>query len=141
MHARRNEDQVQSPFDVDRQPPVGMMDKGRRLECDEEDHQLYRSYAEDHHRERKKTDGKKHFAKMKSRGGAYVQIEIGMMHVMKPPEKRNHVIGPVPPPVAVNPSAGTSDASTQCWKRKPVQQTDMSILRPHCYRKGDWQHG
>jgi hypothetical protein len=38
---------------------------------------------QDHHRERKKTDEKKHFAKMKSRGGAYVQIEIGMMHVMK----------------------------------------------------------
>src|SRR5207302_10950306 len=98
VHARSHDDHVQNPFDFDWQPPVGMMKECRSLKGDEENHQHHGRDAKDRHCKREESDGKKHFAKMKSRGSAYVQIEIGVMHVMKPPEKRDHVVGPMPPP-------------------------------------------
>ena len=77
------------------------MEEDRGFQRDEEDHQHHRSDAEDHHCYRKKSDGKNHLAKMESRGGAYIKIEIRVMHIMKSPEERNHVVGPMPPPVSV----------------------------------------
>src|SRR4030095_11067417 len=97
--------------------------------------------AKDRDGERQKADRKDHLAKMESRGGGYVEIKIGMMHVMKSPEERHHVVGPVPPPVGVIHQQKRRDGSSPCWKRKPVQQTDMSILRPDRYRDRNWQHG
>src|SRR6267143_4366897 len=104
-----------------------MMKEGRSFECDEEGHQHYRRDTEGHHCKRKKSNGKKHLAKMKSRGGAHVEIKIGVMHVMKSPEKWNHMVRPVPPPVSVIHQQKRRDGSSPCWKRKPVQQTDMSV--------------
>ena len=63
-----------------------MMKECRGLKGNEEHHQHHGRDAKDHHCKRKKSDGKKHLAKMKSRGGGHVEIEIGMMHIMKPPE-------------------------------------------------------
>src|SRR5205823_2636347 len=74
VHARGDDDHIQNPFDFDWQPPVGMMKECRGLQCDEEHHQHHGGDAEDRYCKRDKSDGKKHFAKMKSRGSAYVQI-------------------------------------------------------------------
>src|SRR5438094_6589219 len=101
VHARCDDDHIQNPFDFDWQPPVRMMKECRGLQCDEEHHQHHGGDAEDRYCKREKSDGKKHFAKMKSRDSAYVQIKIGVMHIMKPPEKRDHVVGPMPPPVSI----------------------------------------
>src|SRR6266849_11138716 len=101
VHSRRDDEQVQNPFELNRQSPVGMMKECCDLECDEEHDQHYRGDAEEHHYKRKKSDGKNHFAEVKSRGGAHVEVEIGVMHIMKSPEERDHVIGPMPPPVRI----------------------------------------
>src|SRR5580704_214441 len=105
-----------------------MMEEGCYFERDEKDHEHYGSNAEDHHCERKKADGKDHLAKVKPRGGAHIEIEVGMMHVMKAPEKRHHVIGPVPPPVGIVHQQKRRDGSGPRWKREPVQQTDTLFL-------------
>src|SRR6266542_3193942 len=101
VHPRSYNDQVQEPLDLNWQPPVRMVKQSSNLECDKEDHQHYRVDAKDHHSERKKADGKDHFAEMESRSSAHVHVEVGVMHVMKPPEQRHHVVAPVPPPVGV----------------------------------------
>src|SRR5438034_11550172 len=101
VHPRCDKDQVQNPLQLNRQSPVGMVKESCSLECDKKHDQHYWADAEEDHCKRKKTDGKNHFAEMESRGGAHIEVKIGMMHVMKTPEDRNHVIGPVPPPVAV----------------------------------------
>src|SRR6266571_613441 len=141
VHSRRDDDQVQNPFELNRQPPVGMMKECCGLECDEEHDQHYRGDAEEHHCKRKKPDGKNHLAEMEPRGGADIEVEIRVMHIMKSPEERDHVISPMPPPVRIIHQQKCRDASGPSGQNNPVQQTDMSILRPHRYRKWDGQHG
>src|SRR5436309_3264613 len=101
VDSRRNDHQVQNPLDYNRQPPIGMMKECRSLECNEEHDEHQRCNAEEQHCKRKKSGGKNHFAKVKSSGGAHVEIKVGVMHVMKTPEDRHHVIRPMPPPVDV----------------------------------------
>src|SRR5439155_16692746 len=101
VHARRDKDHVQNPLQLYRQPPVGMMKESRSFKCDKEHNQHYRCDAKERHRKRKKANGKNHFAEMESGGSAHIEVKIGVMHVMKTAEDRNHVIGPMPPPVVV----------------------------------------
>ena len=90
------------------------------LKRDEEHDQHYGRDPEDQDRKRKKADGKNHFAEMESRRGANVHVQIGVMHVMKSPEDRNHVIGPMPPPVGVIQKQKRGDDSSPSRKREPV---------------------
>src|SRR5947208_16188595 len=99
MHARRDKDQVQNPLGWNWQAPVGMMKKCRCLKSNEERDQHDRTDTKEHYGQREKAGGKDHFAEVKSRGRAHVEIEIGVMHVMETPEERQHVISPMPPPV------------------------------------------
>src|SRR5439155_563356 len=88
VHARCDKYQVQNPLQLNRQSPVGMMKESRSLECDKEHDQHYWADAKEDHCKRKKADGKNHLAKMESRGGAHVEVKIGVMHVMKTPKTR-----------------------------------------------------
>ena len=78
---------------------------------------------------------------MKSRGGADIEVEIGVMHVMEPPEEWDHVIGPMPPPIGVIHQEERRDPSDPSGKGKPIQQTDMSFFCPHRDGDRDRQHG
>src|SRR5882724_12783504 len=98
VHARRDDDQIQNPLQFNRQTPIGMMKERFGLKRDKEHDQHYWADAEDQDRKRKKADGKNHFAKVESRGRSHIEVEIGVMHIMKTPEERHHVIGPMPPP-------------------------------------------
>src|SRR5207253_9347583 len=97
VHARRHNDQIQNSFELDRQSPVGMMKERRGLECDEEHDQHYRRDAKERHRKGKKANRENHFAEMKSCCGCHIEVEIGVVHVMKAPEDWDHVVGPMPP--------------------------------------------
>src|SRR6266403_3426022 len=91
------------------------------LQGDKEYDQHYRSNAKDQNCERKKADGEKHFAEVKSRGSAHVEIKIGVMHIMKTPEERHHVVGPVPPPVRVIHQEKGRDTYDPSGQHNPVQ--------------------
>src|SRR4029453_13082757 len=120
VHARRDDNQIQNAFELDWQSPVGMMKEGCGLKCDEKTEEHYRSDAEDHHCKRKKSDGKNHLAEMEPRSRAHVEVEIGMMHVMKSPEERHHVIRPMPPPVSVIHEQKCSSPSGPSGQSAPV---------------------
>src|ERR1043166_1632455 len=94
MHPRRHDDQIQNSFELDRQAPVGMMKERLSLERDEEHDQHDWTDAKDAHRERKKTDGKNHFAKVESCSGRHVEIQISVMTVLNSPKDATHVKGP-----------------------------------------------
>jgi hypothetical protein len=77
------------------------MKERRGFESDEENHEHDRRDAEENDCERKKSDREKHLAKMKARGRADVEVEVGMMDIVKSLEERDHMIDPMPPPVGV----------------------------------------
>src|SRR4029453_5992022 len=120
VHPRSYNDQIQNAFELDRQPPVGMMKQGLGFKDDKKNEEHYRSDAEDHHCKRKKSDGKNHLAEMEPRSRAHVEVEIGMMHVMKSPEERHHVIRPMPPPVSVIHEQKCSSPSGPSGQSDPV---------------------
>jgi hypothetical protein len=74
VHARCDEDQVQNSFHPNWQAPIRMMKQCGRLKGNEENHQQDWTNPEQDHRQGKKADGKNHFAKVKSRGGAYIEV-------------------------------------------------------------------
>src|SRR5437660_739925 len=78
---------------------------------------------------------------METRCRGHVHVKIGVMNVMKPPEERNHVIGPMPPPVGVIHHNKSGDGGDPSVQTKPVEQTEMPILRPNGHRQWNGQHG
>src|ERR1700742_208716 len=97
-----------------------MMKKCRGLQSDKERDQHNWRDAEHSHCEREKSNGKNHLAKVESRRGAYIEIEISVMHVMKSPEERNHVVRPMPPPIGIIHQQKRSDASNPKRQSEPV---------------------
>lgn len=77
---------------------------------------------------------------MEPRRRRYIHIQIGVMDVVKSPKERDHVIGPMPPPVSVIHQDKRNGGSDPSGQAQPVQQSEMSILRPDRYRERDWQH-
>ena len=140
VHARCDHDHVQGPFDSNREAPVGMMKKGCCFKGDEENEQHRWRDTEEHDSERKKSGREDHFAKMKSRGRAHVHVEIGMVHVVEAPEEWEHVICVMPPPIGVIHEQECGDDVRPHWQREIIQQTNMTMLRPHRERQRNWQH-
>src|ERR1700745_406529 len=120
VHSRRDDEQVQNPFELNRQSPVGMMKECCGLERDEEHDQHYRADAEEHYCKRKKSDRKNHFAEMEPSGGAHIKVEIRVMHGMESPEERDHAVDPVPPPVRIIHQQKRGDASGPFRESDPV---------------------
>src|SRR5437870_8516097 len=120
VQPRGDDDQIQNPFDLNRKTPVGMVKESRSFERDKEDQKHHWRNSEDHYCERKESDGKNHLAKVESRRSAYVQIKIGVMDVMKPPEDWNHMVRPMPPPVGVIHQEKRGNHSSPRGKSKPI---------------------
>src|ERR1043166_7549639 len=99
VHPRRHDDEVQKSLQRDRQSPVGMVKECRRFERDEENNQKNWPDTEERHGEGEEPRREKHLTEMKPGRRAHVEVEIGMMNIVKTPEERQHVIGPVPPPI------------------------------------------
>src|SRR5438270_2994916 len=133
MHARRHDEQIQNSLQLNRQSPVGMMKKRCSLECNKEDDQHYRRDAKERDRKGKKSNRENHFAEMKSRCGCHIEVEIGVVHVMKAPEDWDHVVDPMPPPIGVIHQQKRCDDSGPVGEWEPVQQTDPPMLRPQCH--------
>ena len=63
------------------------------------------------------------------------------MDVMKAPEQRHHVIGPVPPPIGVIHEEKGRDHSHPVRHGNGVQEAEMAVTRPSGESDRDWQHG
>src|SRR5262249_37602732 len=113
-----------------------MMKHGCNLQCDEEHNEHQRRDTEHDYCQRKEGDGKEHFAEMKSRGSAYIEAEIGVMHVMKDPEERNHVHGPMPPLVSIVHAQTRCNHSKPAGKWSAAQQANRSVRCPQCKSDG-----
>src|SRR5437667_11933645 len=135
-----DEDQIHNPYELNRKSPVGMMKQLCGFEGDEENQEHHGRDAEDHDCDREKADRKNHLAEMESCGSTDVEIKIGVMHVMKSPEERNHMIRPMPPPVGIIHQQERRDTRGPSRQSKPVQQADMAVSCPHCRGDRDWQH-
>src|SRR5260370_4967705 len=115
-----------------------MMKEGGGLERDEENKEHHRRDSEERDSERKKSGREKHFAKMKARRRAYIEIQIGMMDIVKSPEEREHMIGPMPPPVSVIHEQKRGDDGDPSRRLEPIQQAKISIFCPDAARPRNW---
>src|ERR1700732_3226668 len=117
-----------------------MVKEGSGFEADEENEQCDRVDTEENDGEREERDREKHFAEMKSRGRADVEVEIGMMDVVKSPKERDHMVNPVPPPIGIIHEQKRGVKRYRSRQVDPVQQTKISTLRPDADGQRDRQH-
>src|SRR5688500_12077694 len=97
VHSRRHDHVVEKTLQAKRQPPVGMMKKTRGFENDFEDEIDERRDSERGNENHAERNGKQDFSKVKTRRRGHVEIEIGVMHIVEAPKKRNKMIGVMPP--------------------------------------------
>src|ERR1051325_7824433 len=116
-----------------------MMENCCCFKTDKEHEQHDRTDTEEHHGQCEKPGGQDHFAEVKSGGRAHIHVEVGMMDVMKTPEERDHVHGPVPPPVCVIHQQKRGDNRCPMGKVQPVKQSDLLISCPNCDRERNRQ--
>src|SRR5260370_12636254 len=102
-----------------------MMKERRGFESDEENNEHDLRDAEENDCERKKSDREKHLAKMKARGRADVEVEVGMMDVVKSPEERDHMIDPMPPPIDIVHEKIHGYDGNQSHRFYPISYTTM----------------
>ena len=93
MHAGRDDDAVERAFDGERQTPVGMVKERCRFEDQFEDEIEERSDSENQDDDQAKWDRENDFSEVKARRGAHIEIEVGMVDVVKAPEKRDSMYG------------------------------------------------
>ena len=98
-----------------------MMKKCCCFQAQEKNKQHERRDPESHDGQREESNGKNHFAEMKSRCRAHIEVEIGMVDVMEPPKERDHMVGPMPPPIGVIHEQKGRDPDNQSWQTQPVQ--------------------
>src|SRR5947208_17070338 len=120
-HARSDKNRVIDPLETDGESPVRMMKKCRHFEAQEKNEQHDTRDSESHDGQRKESNGKNHFAEMKSRRRAHVEVEVGMVHIVKTPKQRDHMVGPMPPPICVIHEQKGCDPDSQSWQTQPVQ--------------------
>src|SRR6266567_6807878 len=140
VHARRYNDQVQDTLETDGQSPVRMMKKCCHFEAQKKNEQHDRRDPESHDCQREEANGKNHFAEMKSRCRAHIEVEVGMVHIVEPPKERDHMVGPMPPPVCVVHEQKCCDCASPDRQRQPVQETYVSVLGPNRHRDRNRQH-
>src|SRR5947207_13952108 len=68
---------------------------------------------------------------MKPGRSAHIHIEIGVMHVVEPPEKWDHVVGPMPPPIGVVQKDKSDDGAHPAGEWDAMEQTERPMLRPN----------
>jgi hypothetical protein len=121
VHARSYDDQVQDALEPDGQSPVRMMKKCCYFEAQEKNQQHDRRDPESHDGQREESNGKNHFAEMKSCRSAHIEVEVGVVHIVKPPKERDHMVGPMPPPICVIHEQKGRDPGGQSWQTQPGQ--------------------
>src|SRR6266566_2519373 len=115
VHARSYNDQVKDPLKTDRKSPIRMMKEYCHFEAQKKNEQHDRRDPESHDCQRKESNGKNHFAEMKSRRRAHVEVEVRMVHIVKTPKQRDHMVGPMPPPICVIHEQKGCDPDSQSW--------------------------
>src|SRR6266576_1159882 len=105
-----------------------MMKKRGALKREKEHEQHDWRDAENHDGQREESNGKNHFAEMKSRCRADIEVEVGMVHIVEPPKERDHMVGPMPPPICVVHEQKCCDCASPCRQSQPVQETYVSVL-------------
>src|SRR5205814_6403272 len=91
VHARSYNDQVQDALKTDRKSPIRMMKECCHFQAQEKNEQHDRWDPESHDGQREESNGKNHFAEMKSRCRAHIKVEVGMVHIVEPPKERDHM--------------------------------------------------
>src|SRR5438477_12164444 len=140
VHAWSYNDRVQDTLETDGQSPVRMMKECCHFEAKEKNEQHDRRDPESDDGQCEESNGKNHFAEMKSSCRAHIEVEVGMVHIVEPPKERDHVVGPMPPPIGVVHEQKGCDCASPCRQRQPVHETYVSVLRPNRDRDRNRQH-
>src|SRR5947207_6776075 len=107
-----------------------MMEETGRFEHDFKDQVDQRGNSEKNNHEEPKRDRKKNLTEMKARGGAHIEVEIGVMDVVKTPEQGNAMSRIMPPVVGPIHQEECDDGSDKPWQFDPIEQSNPIVLSP-----------
>src|SRR5437763_16522747 len=96
MHAGRDNQLVQAPLDTDRKPEITMVKKHLSLKRKLVDGECPRRNTDETYLDNVEPARKRDLTEMKAEGSRNVQLGIGMMNIMKAPEKGNAMVGEMP---------------------------------------------
>ena len=91
VHVRRDQDPAQHPVEPRRQAQIAVVEHRGAVEHDLEDDDGHGRRADDDHRRELQQDRQDDLDGMEPGPGGDVEIEIGMMHAMQPPQRRHGV--------------------------------------------------
>src|SRR5437763_8922994 len=96
MHARSDDQLVQEALDTNRKPQITMVKKHLRLKRKLVDGKGPRRSPDETYLDDVEPARKRDLAEVKAEGSRNVQLWIGMMNIMKAPEKRSAMVGKMP---------------------------------------------
>src|SRR5712692_8716376 len=96
VHARRHKHFVQQSLEADRQPQITVMEERIRLEDQFVNGICPAGEPDEAHLHDAKSDGHRHFAKVKPEAGGNIEVGVDMVDVVKAPEERETVIDDMP---------------------------------------------
>src|ERR1051325_2852686 len=144
VHPRRHDDEVQKSLQRDRQSPVGMVKECRRFERDEENNQKNWPDTEERHGEGEEPRREKHLTEMKPGRRAHVEVEIGMMNIVKTPEEGRRAPRPGGPgpassttrdvdlaPTSLSTSGSATSPGEQAQNRESTSQNCGQVDERH----------
>ena len=96
MHARSDEHQIEQAFGAERKPNVAVVKEHLNLKNELIDSKCPRRRADETHLKKTENDRERDLTEMEAEGGGNIQIRIGVMDIVKTPEKRHSMVSQVP---------------------------------------------
>ena len=118
-----------------------MMKNAGRFEHDLEDQINQRRYPEENDHEQPEGKRERDLAEMKTCRCRYIEVEVGVVDVMKAPEERDAVHRVVPPVIRPIHQQKRHDSRGDSRQLDPVEQANSVALRPGGVRERDRHQG
>ena len=97
VHVGRDQDPAQPAVDTYGQPDIAVIEHRRGVEQDFKNHHPQRRCAEHHHRAQLDDHRQQYLDRMEADPRRHVDVEVGMVHAMQPPQQgdgvEQHVLG------------------------------------------------
>ena len=136
VHIRRHQQPTQDAVQPQRQFDIGMVKLRHTAENRFKHHYCHHRWPQRHHQPQFIDHGPQNLQWMKTKSGGHIQIQVGMMHLMEPPEKWNHVEHHM---LDINHQVQKNDSHRHFHRHGPIEVIEQAptvlsgeIGQPHC---------
>lgn len=128
MSTRRHDETAEHALERKRESEIAVVKLSRGFEADLVDQCGHGTGSDDEYLKGSNAHAEKHFAKMKTKRGRHIQIEIAVVHIVKTPEERHLMIEPVPTVHGIIEQQKRADHPDRARKAEPVDQAKPMAL-------------